>query len=274
MPRRGSSSRASVDFPAPLQPPMMQIVDDMTRQACSICAALPNLMRRLDQLLSSLGYCSRREAVAFVKAGRVKQDGVKATQADQKVDPHAVTLDGEPLEAPDGLLAVLHKPVGHVCTHSDGEGPTIYELLPDQWVRRNPAVTTVGRLDKDTSGLLLVTDIGGLVHRFTSPKADVEKLYVAEVDRDLDPQLVETFARGDLMLRGEDKPCLPAKLEIVSAKTARLTITEGRYHQVRRMFASQGWHVEKLHRERFGEYDLDGLAEGEWRMISVEQATR
>lgn len=224
-------------------------------------------MRRLDQLLSSLGYCSRREAVSLVKAGRVKLSGVVLTKVDQKVDPQAITLDSEPLEAPDGLLAMLHKPVGYVCTHSDGDGPTIYELLPDQWLRRNPAVTSVGRLDKDTSGLLLVTDIGSLVHRFTSPKAEVEKVYVAELDRELDPALIDIFAKGDLMLRSEDKPCLPAKLEVVSPKTARLTITEGRYHQVRRMFASQGWHVEKLHRERFGPHALDDLAEGEWRLV-------
>lgn len=228
-------------------------------------------MCRLDQLLSALGYCSRREAMAFVKEGRVKLGGVVVKRSDQRVDSALITLDNEPLEAPDGLLAMLHKPVGYVCTHGDGEGPTIYELLPDQWLRRNPAVTSVGRLDKDTSGLLLVTDIGSLVHRFTSPKADVEKVYLAELDRDLDPQLVEIFARGDLMLRGEDKPCLPAKLEIVSAKTARLTITEGRYHQVRRMFASQGWHVEKLHRECFGRYELSDLAEGEWQLLSLEQ---
>ncbi|MGV3662844.1 MAG: pseudouridine synthase [Prosthecobacter sp.] len=226
-------------------------------------------MRRLDQLLSSLGYCSRREAVALVKSGRVKQGGTVLTKADQKVDPHTITFDDEPLEAPDGLLAILHKPAGYICTHDTGEGPTIYELLPDQWLRRNPAVTSVGRLDKDTSGLLLVTDIGSLVHRFTSPKADVEKVYVAEVDRDLDPQLVDTFAKGDLMLRGEEKPCLPANLEIMSARTARLTITEGRYHQVRRMFASQGWHVERLHRERFGPYLLGDLAEGEWGMVEA-----
>lgn len=231
-------------------------------------------MRRLDQLLSSLGYCSRREAAALVKAKRVKQNDIVLTKADQKVDPRAITLDGEPLEAPDGLLAMLHKPVGYACTHSADEGPNIYELLPSHWPDRNPVVTSVGRLDKDTSGLLLVTDIGGLVHRFTSPKAEVEKVYLAELDRELDPQLVEIFAKGDLMLRGEEKPCLPARLEIVSPKTARLTITEGRYHQVRRMFASQGWHVEKLHRERFGPYELGDLAEGEWRMIPVEQASR
>jgi 16S rRNA pseudouridine516 synthase len=117
--------------------------------------------------------------------------------------------------------------------------------------------------------LLLVTDIGSLVHRYTSPKADVEKSYLAEVDRDLDPQLSEVFARGDLMLRGEAKPCLPARLEIVSPRTARLIITEGRYHQVRRMFASQGFHVEKLHRESFGPHGLGDLAEGEWQLVEV-----
>jgi 16S rRNA pseudouridine516 synthase len=231
-------------------------------------------MRRLDQLLSSLGYCSRREALAFVKEGRVKLDGAVVKRSDQRVDSALITVDDLPLEAPEGLLAMLHKPVGYACTHSVDEGPNIYELLPAHWPDRNPAVTSVGRLDKDTSGLLLVTDIGSLVHRYTSPKSEIEKTYLVEVDRELDPALVDVFAKGDLMLRSEEKPCLPAKLEIVSPNTARLTITEGRYHQARRMFASQGWHVEKLHRERFGPYGLEDLAEGEWRMIPVEQAAR
>lgn len=225
--------------------------------------------RRLDQLLASLGYCSRRDAAALLKSGRVRQGEAVLTKPEQKVDPSTITLDGEPLEAPDGLLAMLHKPAGYICSHNDGEGPTIYELLPPRWLRRNPVVTSVGRLDKDTSGLLLVTDIGSLVHRFTSPKAEVEKVYVAQVDRDLEPELVETFARGNLMLRGEDKPCLPAQLEILSSRTARLTLTEGRYHQVRRMFASQGWHVETLHRERFGEHVLEDLPEGEWKLLTT-----
>ena len=225
------------------------------------------MSRRLDQLLSCLGYCSRREAAAIIKSGRVSVDGVVARRADDKVDPTLVTLDGEPLEAPDGLLAVLHKPVGYVCTHGEGEGQTIYELLPPRWLNRNPPVTSVGRLDKETSGLLLITDIGPLVHEHTSPKAAVEKVYEAELDRDLDPALVGIFASGQIMLHGELKPCLPAKLEITGSRTARLTLTEGRYHQVRRMFASQGWHVEKLHRARSGEYELGDLKPGEWRMV-------
>lgn len=224
-------------------------------------------MRRLDQLLSSLGYCSRREAAGLVKEGRVSIGDTIATKADQRVDPHQVTLDGEPLEAPDGLLAMLHKPVGYVCSHSSDEGPTIYELLPPQWLDRNPPATSIGRLDKETSGLLLITDIGRLVQRYTSPRTEIEKTYEVTVGSDLDQALIEVFASGTILLRGEDKPCLPARLDITGPRTASLTITEGRYHQVRRMFASQGWRVEKLHRSRFGEYTLGGLAPGKHQML-------
>ncbi len=226
-------------------------------------------MRRLDQILSSLGYCSRREAEKVVKDGRVCIAGLSAKKADQRANPCEVTLDGEPLEAPEGLLAVLHKPTGYVCTHADGEGPTIYELLPAQWLSRNPPVTSVGRLDKETSGVLLITDMGPLVQRYTSPRAEVEKVYEVTVDRDLDPRLIETFASGTVILRGETKPCLPARLLITSPRTASLTISEGRYHQVRRMFASQGWHVVALHRSRFGEHTLSDLGPGEWRLLNV-----
>ena len=223
--------------------------------------------RRLDQLLASLGYCSRREVDGLLKTGRVKVTGILARKSDAKVQPAEVTIDDAPLEAPEGLLAVFHKPTGFVCTHSDGEGPTVYEWLPLRWLNRNPPVTTVGRLDKDTSGLLLITDRGDIVHEFTSPKAEVDKVYLAELDRDLDAALIDIFAAGTLMLRGEEKPCLPARLELIDLRTARLTLTEGRYHQVRRMFASQGWHVEKLHREKFGEHELGDLKPGEWRLV-------
>ncbi len=205
----------------------------------------------------------------IVKAGRVRQGEVVLKKPDQKVTAAEVTLDGEALEAPDGLLVMLHKPLGHACTHSDGEGPTIYELLPPRWMNRKPSMTSVGRLDKDTTGLILVTDQGPLVHRYTSPKAEVEKIYEVTVDRELDPQLVGVFASGTVMLRGEERPCLPARLEIKGPLTAALTLTEGRYHQVRRMFASQGWHVETLHRSRFGPYTLEDLQPGEWRLLAL-----
>ena len=226
-------------------------------------------MRRLDQIFSSLGYGTRREAASWISEGRVLIAGIPATRADQKADPTQVTIDGQPLESPNGVLAMLHKPVGYSCTHSDAEGSNIYELLPETWIDRKPTVTSVGRLDKDTSGLLLITDQGALVHRYTSPKSNAEKTYEVTVDKDLDPSLIEVFARGDLILRSETKPCLPARLEITGPRSATLTLTEGRYHQVRRMFASQGWHVESLHRTRFGPYTLDDLAPGEWKYLEL-----
>src|SRR4051812_36944805 len=115
-------------------------------------------MRRLDQLLSSLGYCSRKEAQVLCDEGRVKLAGELLDEASLRVDPAQVLLDDEPLEFPDGLLVMLNKPVGMVCSHDSSEGPRVYDLLPERWQQRDPKVTTVGRLDKETSGLLLITD--------------------------------------------------------------------------------------------------------------------
>jgi 16S rRNA pseudouridine516 synthase len=223
--------------------------------------------RRLDQTLASFGYGSRREVRSLIETGVVQVSGTVVKDESAKVSAENVTVRGEVLEAIEGLLALFHKPTGYVCSRSDGEGPTIYELLPARWSLRNPPVTSVGRLDKDTSGLLLITDRGDLVQKWTSPKSVIEKTYEVTVDKPLSPNLIDIFAKGDLLLRGEDKPCLPARLEIISELHARLTITEGRYHQVRRMFASQVWHVKQLHRSRFGEHELGDLKPGEWRIL-------
>jgi 16S rRNA pseudouridine516 synthase len=234
----------------------------------SICGSLQKVkLRRLDQLLANLGHGSRREVREIIRGGMVTVRGAVEDDPGAKVDAQEVLVEGRPLEAPDGLLVMLHKPEGYVCTHSEDEGPTIYELLPEHWSKRNPPVTSVGRLDKDTSGLLLVTDRGDLVQSWTSPKSDVEKVYEVEVSAPLAEHLVHTFASGTIMLRSETTPCLPAKLEILDPLHARLTLTEGRYHQVRRMFASQGWEVVKLHRSRFGEFSLGDLGSGKWMMV-------
>ena len=223
--------------------------------------------RRLDQLLASLGYRSRREATAMIRDGRVTANGDVITTPDARINPSTVKLDGEPLEFPNGILVMLHKPVGYVCSHSSNEGPTIYELLPPRWLKRKTPVTSVGRLDKETSGVLLITDSGELVHRYTSPRAKVIKAYEVEVDGELRPELIEIFAMGKLKLPGEKNPCRPAKLEILGQRTGRIHLTEGRYHQVRRMFASQNLFVTKLHRTRFGDHELDDLSATEWRVI-------
>lgn len=227
-------------------------------------------MRRLDQLLANLGYCSRREARAWVEAGRVTVRGAPADDVGRKVAADEVRVDGEPLDHPDGLLLLLHKPVGLVCSHDEREGPNVYSVLPERWRRRNPAVTSVGRLDKDTSGLLLLTDQSPLVHRLTSPKHKVPKVYRATVDRDLTDALPALFASGTLRLAGETDPCAPAELQILSPREARLTLIEGRYHQVRRMFSARGLTVLTLQRERFGSLELGGLPAGQFRELPLD----
>jgi 16S rRNA pseudouridine516 synthase len=224
--------------------------------------------KRIDQLLSALGYASRREVAAWCAAGRVTDAaGRPLARPDARVEAAALRVDGEPLDRPDGVFVLLHKPVGHTCSHDPAEAPLVYDLLPARWSRRNPVVASVGRLDKDSSGALLFTDDGALAHRLTAPKRHVEKTYLVETDRPLEPALAARFAAGDLVLRGETTPCQPAGFELVGGCRARVVLTEGRYHQVRRMFAACGWHVTALHREAFGPWRVDDLAPGQWREV-------
>jgi 16S rRNA pseudouridine516 synthase len=227
-------------------------------------------MRRLDQLLANLGYCSRREARMWVAAGRVSVRGAVADDFGAKAEPADVLIDGELPDHPDGLLLALHKPLGLVCSHDAREGPRVYDLLPPRWLARHPPVTSVGRLDKDTSGLLLLTDQSALVHRLTSPKHKVPKIYRATVDCDLAPELVARFAAGTLVLDGEKEPCAPATLKILSPREAELTLTEGKYHQVRRMFAACGATVLTLHRAQFGPLTLGDLPAGQWHELPLD----
>lgn len=227
-------------------------------------------MKRIDQLLANLGYCSRREARDWVGDGRVTVGGDVVDDFGRKVDAKLVRVDGEPLDHPDGLLLLMNKPTGLVCSHEKREGPSAYDLLPERWRRRNPVITTVGRLDKDTSGFLLLTDRSELVHRLTSPKHKVPKVYRATLDADLPAGLAELFAAGTLVLPGEAEPCAPAQLAVRGPREADLTLTEGKYHQVRRMFGSQGCTVLTLHRHRFGDLELGDLPAGQWRELPLD----
>lgn len=224
-------------------------------------------MRRLDQTLANLGYCSRREARDWLRAGRVRVGGEPEDDPGRKAAAPEVTVDGEPLDHPEGLLLLFHKPAGLVCSHEGREGPSVYDGLPERWRRRNPPVTSVGRLDKETTGLLLLTDLPDVVHRLTSPRHKVPKVYRAVLDRAVPAEAAERFAAGALVLPGEEHPCAPAALEVLGPREARLTLTEGRYHQVRRMFAALGATVVALHRESFGPLTLEGVAPGQWREL-------
>ena len=229
---------------------------------------------RIDQWLSRCGYCSRREARGWVRQGRVRVGDALADSAEQRVPGGDVWVDGEPLEAPEGLLVLLNKPGGRVCSHQASEGPSIYDLLPERWLRRNPAMNSVGRLDQDTTGVLLLTDLGDLIQRWTSPRHKVPKVYEVTVDQPLDDTLVPLFANGTLQLPGEDSPCAPARLQIVDTLQARLELTEGRFHQVKRRFGATGRTVTRLHRSRFGEIELGDLKPGKWRLLNLPEITR
>lgn len=223
---------------------------------------------RIDQMLSRHGYCSRGESRGWLKAGRVRIGDLIAKDPSEKVLLADLRIDGEPVDHPEGILVMLHKPAGLVCSRDEREGANVFSLLPERWSRRNPPITSVGRLDKETTGLLLITDRGELVQRWTSPRHKVTKRYEVLVDEDLTPELIPLFASGTLRLPDESDPCLPATLTLTGTRTASLDLIEGRYHQVRRMFASQGFRVESLHRSRFGALDLGDLPQGQWRAIS------
>lgn len=224
---------------------------------------------RLSRWLAQLGYVeSRREAEAFIDRHRVGIDGEPVERGDVKCTPDRVTIDGEPMD-PARLVLLLNKPAGYVCSHEDS-GLRVYDLLPERYRFRSPKLITVGRLDKDTTGLLLLTDDGTLAHRLTHPRHHVAKVYEVTLERLLKGDEAALFAKGTLMLDGETTPLQPADMEVLGENRARLTLHEGRYHQVKRMFAATGNAVTALHRAQQGGLALGGLAEGEWRLLDAE----
>ena len=221
------------------------------------------------RMLANLGYGSRKEVAAMFREGRVTDAQGEVLYADDVV-PHAdVRIDGEALDPPVGLTLMLHKPVGYTCSTKD-TGRLVYDLLPPRFRLRSPVLSTVGRLDRETSGLLLFTDDGALLHRIISPKSKLPKVYEATLAADLRGDVADVFASGTLMLEGETTPLLPADLQPLGARQAQLTLHEGRYHQVRRMFAAVGNHVESLHRKQIGGLSLGTLDVGQWRILGDE----
>ncbi len=228
---------------------------------------MQNSYKRIDAHLSSLGYCTRSEAKKFlriyelcVKDTRVFDPSIKAYHNDIKVNNEA--LD------PETITILLNKPSGFICSHNDA-GSLIYALIPQRWNRRNPKISTIGRLDVDTTGAIILTDDGALNHKLSSPKSDVSKVYEATLAVPLNGDEKEIFASGEVMLNGEKKPLLPAKLEILFPTHVRLEICEGKYHQVKRMFASVGNRVLSLHRVSFGGFSVEDLKEGEYKFIEL-----
>jgi len=226
---------------------------------------------KLVKLLANLGYGSRKEVQKFIRAGSVTDDTGKAL-GENDLPPHdRIFFKGEPLDPPTPFTIILNKPDGFTCS-TDNSDDIIYDLLPIRFSLRNPGLNAVGRLDKDTTGLLLMTDDGKLLHKIIHPKSNCLKVYHVTLDRPLEGHEAELFASGTLLLNSETKPLLPAHLEVVGEKEALITLHEGRYHQVRRMFAAAGNHVLELKRISIGGLKLpEDLEEGDWRPITEEE---
>ena len=223
-----------------------------------------------------MGYGSRSEMAQLAKAGRILLDAAELLDVTGRLPvtpdlPNRMQIDGEPLDPVAGMVILMNKPLGVTCSHKE-DGAKVYDILPERWRRRNPTISTIGRLDKQTSGLLLLTDDGDLLHRVISPRRHVKKTYRATLARPMDGTEGGVFASGHLLLEGDAKPLAPAELEVVCETEALLTVTEGRYHQVRRMFAATGNHVETLHRQRLGGLILpEGMSPGQWKLLGEEE---
>ncbi|WP_243041492.1 pseudouridine synthase [Dyella sedimenti] len=223
---------------------------------------------KLVKRIANLGYGSRKEVALMFREGRITDPDGEVLYADDQVPHERIRIDGEPLDPPPGLVLMMNKPLGATCSRKDA-GRVVYDLLPPRYRLRDPALSTVGRLDRDTSGLLLFTDDGALLHRIISPRSRVAKVYEATLAQDLRGDEGALFASGTMMLESEKEPLEPAALDVLAPRRVRLTLTEGRYHQVRRMFAAVGNHVETLARISVGALTMDGLGPGQWRALNA-----
>ena len=224
-------------------------------------------MKRLDKLLSEAGAASRSELKTILKAGRVTVDGAVVLKGETKVAEDAqIRLDGV-LVRTGPVYLLLHKPAGVVSSTDDPRDPTVLDILPPPWKGR--ALFPVGRLDKETEGLLVITDDGALAHRLTAPKYAVEKTYYARIDGTVDQADADAFASG--LTLGDGTVCRPASLEALGPGECRVVVREGKYHQVRRMLAARGKPVTYLRREREGCLTLDGLPTGQVRELTAEE---
>lgn len=227
-------------------------------------------MERLDKLLAGTGKWSRREVKALVRQGLVRVDGRLAASAEDKLDPAAaiITVAGETISLCRFTYVMLHKPAGVLTATEDRKQPTVLDLLPPEL--RRIGLAPVGRLDKDTEGLLLLTNDGELAHRLLSPKYHVDKRYFARVDGELSAADMEAFARG--MALGDGLECLPAGLEVLPDRVCIVTLREGKFHQVKRMLAARGAPVLYLKRLSMGPLVLeDSLAAGAYRLLRTEE---
>lgn len=227
-------------------------------------------MERLDKLLANTGRWSRKEVKDLVRTGRVTANGKVAAKPEEKYDPAAeITVDGEPVYCGGTYYLMLHKPDGYISATDDPKQKTVLDLLPEHL--RRVGLFPAGRLDKDTEGLLLLTNDGALAHELLSPKKHVDKTYFVRVDGQLDQEDVNAFADG--MTLADGYTCLSAGLELLERPDeALVTLREGKYHQIKRMLAARGKPVVYLKRLTMGPLKLDETLElGQWRELTAEE---
>lgn len=226
-------------------------------------------MERLDKRIAATGKWSRKEARDLIRAGRVSVEGAVCRSPETKVGEDApVTVDGVPMAADRPVYLMLHKPAGVVSSTAEPGERTVLDLLGEEY--RNIGLFPAGRLDKDTEGLLLLTNDGPLAHRLLAPKSHVDKVYYVEVSGILDQEDVEAVRQGVAL--GDGYECLPGELELLSSNSAHITLHEGKYHQVKRMLAARGKPVAYLKRIKFGPLALDeSLPKGSWRPLSDKE---
>jgi 16S rRNA pseudouridine516 synthase len=227
---------------------------------------------RIDKLLANLGYGSRREVGMMVRRGEFILDGTAILDAAKNIpyDPDLssrATFMGEQIDPISPFTLMLNKPRGFTCSH-DEQGMLIYDLMPYRWRARSPQMSSVGRLDKESTGLVLVTDDGDFLHRVISPKHHVWKEYEVTLADPLKGDETEKFGSGTFELSADKTPLKPATWTATGPTSGVMALQEGRYHQIRRMFGAVGNKVETLHRRRIGGLDLGGLPEGTYRPLT------
>ncbi len=229
---------------------------------------------RLDRWLANLGYGSRKEIASFVQAGRVALHGTVMKKVDQgipiaDVRGGALTLDGEALDPPAPLTVMLNKPPGYTCSH-DESGALVYDLLPPRWKLRKPALSCAGRLDKESTGQVILTDDGDLLHRIIHPKRHAAKHYAVTVARALRGDEAALFATGTFVMADDAKPLKPAFWTPDGTHSGRMILHEGRFHQIRRMFEALGNEVVGLHRYQTGGLPIGTLVTGQYRVLDED----
>lgn len=229
---------------------------------------------RLDRLLGNLGYGSRKDVAGLVRAGLVMRDGVAMRDASDSIDiadarAGLITIDGEICDPPAPMTVMLNKPAGYTCSH-DEAGMIVYDLLPGRWMNRKPALSCAGRLDKDSTGQVILTDDGDLLHRIIHPKSHAEKRYAVMLEKPLRGDEADLFSTGTFLMKNDPKPLKPALWAPDGPQSGVMTLTEGRFHQIRRMFATLDNRVVGLHRFQTGGLALGDLPAGAYRALNEQ----